>query len=144
MARVGRAAVVNWRRRRSDFPDPVAGTDVSPLFERHAVVAWLLAHDKIEVPMGPTVASLVLAEAGGATHRFRLDGPWLDLPDDAAGEATLSGWSTDEDADALAELPAGESGASLRRLSAPGTGPLAVTGDVRLVERFRSGWAVCE
>ncbi|GLX41816.1 hypothetical protein Sros01_78880 [Streptomyces roseochromogenus] len=27
MARVGRAAVVNWRRRNDGFPDPVAGTD---------------------------------------------------------------------------------------------------------------------
>ncbi|WP_449489155.1 hypothetical protein [Streptomyces lavendulae] len=27
MARVGRAAVVNWYRRNDDFPAPVAGTD---------------------------------------------------------------------------------------------------------------------
>ncbi|WP_327364691.1 hypothetical protein [Streptomyces sp. NBC_01296] len=64
IARVGRAAVVNWRRRHPDFPDPVAGTDVHPQFERRAVVVWLLAHDKIEVPTGPTVASLVLAGPG--------------------------------------------------------------------------------
>ncbi|MFD0267803.1 hypothetical protein ACFVGY_14600 [Streptomyces sp. NPDC127106] len=54
--------------------------------------------------------ALVLAGAGGATHRFRLDDPWLALADDAAGEDSLSGWSTDEAADALAELAAGESG----------------------------------
>ncbi|WP_327286041.1 hypothetical protein [Streptomyces sp. NBC_01205] len=30
IARVGRAAVVNWRRRHPDFPTPVAGTDVHP------------------------------------------------------------------------------------------------------------------
>ncbi|MEU6896200.1 hypothetical protein ABZ934_31545 [Streptomyces sp. NPDC046557] len=65
---MGRAAVVNWRRRHDDFPDPVAGTDVHPQFDRHAVVAWLLAHDKIEIPTGPTVASLVLAGPEGATH----------------------------------------------------------------------------
>ncbi|WP_328623188.1 hypothetical protein [Streptomyces sp. NBC_00354] len=139
IARVGWAAVVNWRRRQPDFPDPVAGTDVHPRFDRRAVVAWLLTHDKIEVPTGPTVASLVLAGAHGATHRFRLDDPWLDLADDAAGEDELSGWSTDADADALAELAAGEFGASLRRLAAPGTGPLAVLGEVRVIERFRSG-----
>nr|WSX54891.1 hypothetical protein OG409_00325 [Streptomyces sp. NBC_00974]WSX54908.1 hypothetical protein OG409_38585 [Streptomyces sp. NBC_00974] len=139
IARVGRAAVVNWRRRNPDFPDPVAGTDVHPQFELRAIVAWLLAHDKIEVPTGPTIASLVLAGAQGATHRFRLDGPWLALADDPAGEDSLSGWSTDEDADALAELTAGAFGASVRRLTAPGTGPLAVLGEVRVIERLRSG-----
>ncbi|MFD9360149.1 hypothetical protein [Streptomyces sp. NPDC060031] len=103
------------------------------------MVAWLLAHDKIEVPMWPTVASLVLAGAGGATHRFRLDDPWLALADDAVGEDVLSGWSTDADADALAELAAGEFGASVSRLTAPGTGPVAVLGEVRVIDRFRSG-----
>ncbi|MFF1343209.1 hypothetical protein ACFVYT_36065 [Streptomyces sp. NPDC058290] len=102
-------------------------------------VAWLLAHDKIEIPVGPTVASLVLAGPEGATHRFRLHDPHLVLADDVAGEDLLSGWSTDADADALAELAAGESGASLRRLTAPGTGALAVMGEVRVIERFRSG-----
>ncbi|MFF4448719.1 DUF3052 family protein [Streptomyces sp. NPDC001502] len=51
----------------------------------------------------------------------------------------MSGWSTDEDADALAALAGGEFGASLRRLTAPGAGPLAVPGQVRVIERFRSG-----
>ncbi|MFE5724767.1 hypothetical protein [Streptomyces erythrochromogenes] len=139
IAGVGRAAVVNWRRWHDDFPDSVAGTDVHPLFDRRAVVAWLLAHDKIEVPTGPTIATLVVAGAGGASHRFRLDDPWLALADDAGGEDTLSGWSTDADADAIAALAAGEFGASLRRLAAPGTGPLAVPEEVRVIDRFRSG-----
>ncbi|MCX4546959.1 hypothetical protein [Streptomyces sp. NBC_01565] len=56
---------MNWRRPHPGFPDPVAGTDVHPRFERRAVVAWLLAHDKIGVPTGPTIASLVLAGSGG-------------------------------------------------------------------------------
>ncbi|MCX5174022.1 hypothetical protein [Streptomyces virginiae] len=139
IARVGRAAVACWRRWHPDFPDPVAGTDVHPQFDRRAVVAWLLAHDKIGVPTGPTIATLVLAGTGGASHRFRLDDPWLALADDADGEDTLSGWSTDEDADELAALAAGTFGASLRRLTAPGTGPLAVPGAVRVIDRFRSG-----
>ncbi|MFF1561537.1 hypothetical protein [Streptomyces sp. NPDC058279] len=143
IARVGRAAVLNWRRRHDDFPDPVAGTDVHPQFDRSQVVAWLLAHDKIRIPTGPTVASLVLAGPEGAARRFRLDDRWLTLADDAAGEDVLSGWSTDDAADALAELAAGEFGASLRRLTAPGTGPLAVMGEVRVAERFRSGAAAC-
>ncbi|WP_330261989.1 hypothetical protein [Streptomyces sp. NBC_00539] len=139
IARVGRAAVVNWRRRHDDFPDPVAGTDVHPQFDRRQVVAWLLAHDKIGIPAGPTVASLVLAGPNGATGRFRLDDPWLALADDPAGEGVLSGWSTDTDADTVAELAAGGFGASLRRLNAPGSGPLAVLGEVRVIDRFRSG-----
>ncbi|WP_327364692.1 hypothetical protein [Streptomyces sp. NBC_01296] len=139
IARVGRAAVVNWRRRHPDFPEPVAGTDVHPQFDCHAVVAWLLAHDKTGIPTGPTVASLVLAGPNGATHRVRLDDPWLTLADDPAGEDVLSGWSTDDDADTVAELAAGEFGGSLRWLTAPGTNPLAVMGEVRVIDRFRSG-----
>ncbi|OKK15670.1 hypothetical protein AMK16_27715 [Streptomyces sp. CB00455] len=36
---VARAAVVNWRRRHSNFPDPVVGKDVHPQLGRHTVVA---------------------------------------------------------------------------------------------------------
>ncbi|MFD7840796.1 hypothetical protein [Streptomyces sp. NPDC059761] len=139
IARVGRAAVVNWRRRHPDFPAPVAGTDVPPQFDGRQVVAWLLAHDKIEVPVGPTVGSLVVAGAGGAARRFRVDDPHLVLAEDAADTDCLSAWAADEDADALAALTAGEFGATVSRLTAPGTGPLAVLGGVRLTERFRSG-----
>ncbi|MFF4012735.1 hypothetical protein [Streptomyces sp. NPDC001717] len=72
MARVGRAAVVNWRRRHDDFPAPVGGTDVHPQFDRAAVVAWLLAHDKIEVPVGMPSASLAVVGAGRRTFVRRL------------------------------------------------------------------------
>ncbi|MFG2978271.1 hypothetical protein ACGFYY_35465 [Streptomyces sp. NPDC048331] len=67
MARVGRAAVVNWHSRHHDFPRPTQwpGTDVHPRFDRRAVVAWLLAHDKIEVPTGPTISTRVPAGTGG-------------------------------------------------------------------------------
>ncbi|MCX5151686.1 hypothetical protein OHB36_33880 [Streptomyces sp. NBC_00320] len=37
MSRVGRAAVVNWRRLHADFPVPAGGTDVHPEFDRPAV-----------------------------------------------------------------------------------------------------------
>ncbi|MBT2469549.1 hypothetical protein J7E97_17095 [Streptomyces sp. ISL-66] len=139
MARVGRAAVMNWRRRHADFPAPAGGTEMHPQFDRAAVVAWLLAHDKIGVPVGMPSASLVVVGAGRRTSRFRLDGPHLVLADNAEGEDQLSGWSTDADADALAELAAEHFGASVGRLTAPGTGPLAVLGEVRVIERFRSG-----
>ncbi|KJY26932.1 hypothetical protein VR46_39620 [Streptomyces sp. NRRL S-444] len=61
------------------------------------------------------------------------------LADDVEGEDQLSGWSTDGDADELAALAAGEFGASVGWLTAPGTAPLAVLGQVRVIERFRSG-----
>lgn len=63
------------------------------------------------VPVGMPSASLVVVGAGRRTSRFRLDGPWLVLAEDAEGEDELSGWSTD--ADPLAELAAGEFGASV-------------------------------
>ncbi|MFF4012538.1 hypothetical protein [Streptomyces sp. NPDC001717] len=137
MAGLGRAAVACWRRRHADFPAPAGGTDVHPQFDQAAVVAWLLAHDKIEVPVGMPSASLAVVGPGRRT--FRLDGPWLDLADDAEGEDQLSGWSTDADADELAALAAGEFGAWVSRLTAPNTAPLAVLGEMRVIERFRSG-----
>lgn len=48
LAGVGRAAVSNWRRRRSDFPEPVGGTDASPLFSLADAESWLLRHGKID------------------------------------------------------------------------------------------------
>ncbi|MCF3181404.1 hypothetical protein IPZ70_15860 [Streptomyces polychromogenes] len=139
LVRVGRAAVQSWRRRYADFPAPAGGAEVHPQFDRAAVVAWLLAYDKIGVPIGMPSASLTVVSPGRRTVRFRLDGPHLVLAEDAEGEDVLSGWSTDEDVDALAVLAEGEFGAVLGRLPAPGTVPLAVRGRVRVVERFRSG-----
>ncbi|MFE5864185.1 hypothetical protein ACFQ77_27095 [Streptomyces virginiae] len=68
MARVGRAAVVNWRRRHTDFPAPTAGTETHPEFDRADVVDWLLAHDKITLPAGAGAASLLVRGTGGR-HR---------------------------------------------------------------------------
>ncbi|MFJ4666779.1 N-6 DNA methylase [Kitasatospora purpeofusca] len=41
LAGVTRAAVSNWRRRRSDFPAPAGGTSASPLFSLAEVRLWL-------------------------------------------------------------------------------------------------------
>lgn len=41
LANVTRAAVSNWRRRRSDFPTPAGGTVANPLFSRSLVEDWL-------------------------------------------------------------------------------------------------------
>ncbi|TDU83151.1 N-6 DNA methylase [Kribbella voronezhensis] len=46
VAGVGRAAVSNWRRRHSDFPQPVGGTTSSPLFSLNQVESWLDEHGK--------------------------------------------------------------------------------------------------
>ncbi|MFC9297240.1 hypothetical protein ACFTWH_35705 [Streptomyces sp. NPDC057011] len=64
----------------------------------------------------------------------------MGLADDVEGTDHLSGWVADAtDTDALAALAAGAVGATLTRLTAPGAGPLAVLGEVRLTDRFRSG-----
>ncbi|MFJ3841510.1 hypothetical protein ACIPY6_39225 [Streptomyces sp. NPDC090054] len=109
IARVGRAAVVTWRRRHDDFPTPVGGSDVHPEFDRAAVIAWLLAHGKIEVPTRTPTASLLMTRFGGCTRTFRLDDPVLPLADDVEEEDRLSGWSTEEDAEALAPSEPGSS-----------------------------------
>ena len=41
LAGVTRAAVSNWRKRRSDFPPAVAGTTANPLFDHAAIEEWL-------------------------------------------------------------------------------------------------------
>ncbi|MFI2644226.1 hypothetical protein [Streptomyces sp. NPDC018610] len=54
-------------RRHPDFRVAVAGTDVHPQFDRAVIVAWLLAHDKSEVPVAMPSASLLVT--GGAGPR---------------------------------------------------------------------------
>ncbi|MGW4725444.1 hypothetical protein [Streptomyces sp. NPDC004291] len=98
------------------------------------MVAWLLAHDKIAVPAGVPSATFTLWSGDTGERRFRLDDPVLELSDDAAGEDRLSGWTTDADA-----LAATDTGASVRRLTAPVTPPLAVPGGVRVIDRYRAG-----
>lgn len=41
MAGVSRGAVSNWRKRASDFPQPIAGTSSKPLFSLQEVSDWL-------------------------------------------------------------------------------------------------------
>jgi hypothetical protein len=41
LAGVKRPVVSNWRRRHTDFPIAVAGTEAKPLFKRADVIAWL-------------------------------------------------------------------------------------------------------
>ncbi len=48
IAGVGRAAVSNWRRRHDDFPEPVGGSDASPLFSLAEVESWLERNGKFK------------------------------------------------------------------------------------------------
>ncbi|MEU8779863.1 hypothetical protein [Streptomyces sp. NPDC048606] len=139
IARVGRAAVVNWRRRNDDFPTPVAGSEVHPEFESTAVIAWLLSHEKIAVPTKPPAAHLLFTRPGGGTRTVRLDDPLLTLAEDPSGEDRLTAWSTDAEADALATLTDNEFGGTLRRLTLPGAPGWAVQGGVRLAGRVETG-----
>lgn len=142
IAGVGRAAVVAWRRRLPGFPDPVAGTDVHPRFDRRAVDAWLLAHDKLTVPHTLTTAVLSAAGPGVDVLRVRLADPELCLADDVAGTDRVSGWVEPADADALTGASGAAWGMTVRRLSVPGSGAVAVTGDVRVTERAASAAGV--
>lgn len=47
LAGVGRAAVSNWRRRHTSFPERIGGTDVSPQFSMAEIEAWLRENGKI-------------------------------------------------------------------------------------------------
>lgn len=67
LAGVGRAAVSNWRRRHSGFPDPIGGTDTSPTFSLAEVEQWLRAEGKLaEIPAGERLWRAVDGAGSGA------------------------------------------------------------------------------
>ncbi|WP_327236279.1 N-6 DNA methylase [Streptomyces sp. NBC_01317] len=67
LAGVGRAAVSNWRRRHSDFPQPVGGTETSPSFALGEVEQWLRDQGKLaEVPLRERVWQEVSGDPAGA------------------------------------------------------------------------------
>ncbi len=43
---VTRGTITNWKSRKTDFPEPVAGTARSPLYDRQEVFRWLIANGK--------------------------------------------------------------------------------------------------
>ncbi|EEN87320.1 N-6 DNA Methylase [Rhodococcus erythropolis SK121] len=89
-AGVGRAAVSNWRRRYTNFPRPVGGSEASPRFSRIAVGEWLTATGKANQ----------LSTAGSTdtgTHR---------ISDDVT---SADNWSDDKTPDAaLSQLTSGQ------------------------------------
>ncbi|GII31102.1 HsdM family class I SAM-dependent methyltransferase [Planotetraspora mira] len=65
LAGVGRAAVSNWRRRHPDFPQPVGGTPISPVFALPEVETWLRDQGKLrELPVEEWAWQQLRAEAG--------------------------------------------------------------------------------
>ncbi|MFD9975918.1 N-6 DNA methylase [Streptomyces sp. NPDC059017] len=53
IAGVGRAAVSNWRRRNSNFPSPIGGTDTSPQFSLPEIEEWLRQENKLKAAVNP-------------------------------------------------------------------------------------------
>ncbi|MFJ3704988.1 MULTISPECIES: N-6 DNA methylase [unclassified Streptomyces] len=67
LAGVGRAAVSNWRRRHTDFPKPVGGTETSPSFALPEVEQWLRDQGKLaEVPLRERVWQQLSGHPDGA------------------------------------------------------------------------------
>ncbi|MFF4158451.1 N-6 DNA methylase [Streptomyces sp. NPDC001678] len=100
LAGVGRAAVSNWRRRHTDFPQPVGGTETSPTFDLGDVEQWLRHQGKLaEVPLQERVWQQVVSHPLGALVALRHAGAallllrerpttWLELA--ALGDLKLS------------------------------------------------------
>ncbi|MFD9335019.1 hypothetical protein ACFWBF_11530 [Streptomyces sp. NPDC060028] len=103
------------------------------------MVAWLVAHGKIQVPTRPPVATLLVSGSGGGTRTARIQDPLLLLADDTQGTERLSAWAGEADADALAGMGETPVATTVRRLAVPGETPLAVIGDARLSGRMRPG-----
>ncbi|MQS13507.1 N-6 DNA methylase [Streptomyces kaniharaensis] len=75
LAGVGRAAVSNWRRRHADFPQPVGGTDTSPVFDLADVERWLRDQGKlVQVPLRERVWQQIERDPDGAATALRLVG----------------------------------------------------------------------
>lgn len=86
------------------------------------------------------MGSVVVMGAAGSMVTFRLDDPVVTLVD-AEEDEHVSGWSTEADAEALAELAAGESGLTVKRLMVPRMARAAVLGRARVSGWFLSGRA---
>lgn len=72
LAGVSRAAVSNWRKRMTDFPQPAGGTANKPLFAASEVESWLTAHpDKKRVESLESTAVRWEAQLWGVANLFR-------------------------------------------------------------------------
>lgn len=53
LAGVSQSAVSNWTKRHADFPDSLKPT--IPIYDRAAIIAWLLDHGKVQLTPIPDV-----------------------------------------------------------------------------------------
>lgn len=72
LAGVSRAAVSNWRKRMSDFPQQAGGSAGKPLFAANDIEAWLSAHpEKRKTATTGSTARQWESRLWGAANRFR-------------------------------------------------------------------------
>ncbi|MGI5451422.1 hypothetical protein ACQEVM_37820 [Streptomyces sp. CA-243310] len=125
IAGVGRATVTAWRRRHDHFPGLAGGTTTTPAFDRGAVGAWLLDHDKITIPAPMAPAARLTLRTGEVVELY-----------DAAlfgeGEgARLIGRAEPAAAEHLACISSQSGGVELAEVEGlPGRGPFGAEGAV--------------
>ncbi|MEW1962744.1 N-6 DNA methylase [Microbacterium sp. NPDC077644] len=73
LAGVSRAAVSNWRKRMSDFPQPTGGSASKPLFAASEIAEWLATHPEKRKPESPTDSPAKVWESRlwGVANLFR-------------------------------------------------------------------------
>ncbi|GGO88295.1 N-6 DNA methylase [Wenjunlia tyrosinilytica] len=105
LAGVGRAAVSNWRRRHTDFPKPVGGTETSPTYPLAEIERWLRDQGKLaEVPLRERVWQQLDGHPAGIPAALRTAGALLLLlRDRPESRPSLSAAS---DAELARRLPA--------------------------------------
>lgn len=73
LAGVSRAAVSNWRKRMSDFPQPTGGSASKPLFAASDIAEWLATHPEKRKPESSTDSQARVWESRlwGVANLFR-------------------------------------------------------------------------
>jgi hypothetical protein len=119
IAKVGRAAVSNWRRRHPDFPKPAGGTATSPTFSLAEVEEWLRGQGKlVEVPAGERLWQRVRASAEEKNLPeivAELGASLLPRTRTAPGGRRAAASASRGSAGRTADVPAGDSGDRLLR-----------------------------
>jgi len=122
LAGVGRAAVSNWRRRHTDFPRPVGGTETSPSFALADVEDWLRRQGKLaEVPIEERVWQQLAGHPEGPVTALLHTGCVLLLIDDRPSVWRQVAAGSDERVAEL--LPVALEGMFAARFG-PGRGPV--------------------
>jgi SAM-dependent methyltransferase len=132
LAGVGRAAVSNWRRRHTDFPKPVGGTETSPSFALAEVEEWLRAQGKLaEVPLRERVWQQLAGHPAGPVTALLHAGATLLLVHDRPTE-WLALSATSDDAALAERLSASLEGVLTPRFGHASERPVATPGPAEL------------